>query len=719
VHVGLIRTISICIAFACSLPLHALSAAEIVAVRMDSDLQCHGALVAQSRCAGDACLPLTERLSLAAGSDVSLSVDASKHWAITVDSQDCWAAPVVVEDSDTKRIEIDLWPRAAISGTIANGEPATPNHLTAHLSARNSKRIDATVDCSVLKRRWTCHVPAADLDIRLHRDGFAPLYFWNVMPQRGATLEMPQLRFVPGASIAGWVTFPSASAGNAEVELLPAGFTGPERTRHSIGASLTRVNGRGFFQFAGIEPGVYDVIARARGWSPATAKEVRVRAANEEFLRQPLALSSLVSLSVTVHPPLAPNGAPWKITLSRPSPMTRAFGIVRSETLHESGYWSSDDLEADRYQLTLLDSSGSIYASRELQVEGSPRLEFIRVDAVRVRGRLMAGEHPISGKVIFVGDGTRVPMDADEDGNFLGSLPEAGPWPVEIKLNGGGILRKHSVRVDAHDNGEPSDVRIVLPPGSVSGVVVDEDGKPLQARVRLLEGASVIAYAASDSDGRFAIRGLPEKKVIIEAEVPDYGTAVQDHEIIDNPEQNLRIVVSRQQKIAIQLVAIDGRPLSGAMVWQIVPPFWRKVEKVTDRSGIVELALPSSGNVDAVVFASGFAFKLLSFPRDTASGMTIPLQPIGGRIRFEGNELGQWGFIAPEHGSFFPVAYLFFKPNPGAPPLGFSETGFAPDLQAGVYTVCPRATFSNECEQFLLAPGTYVKSAVRPGRREP
>ncbi len=280
-------------------------------------------------------------------------------------------------------------------------------------------------------------------------------------------------------------------------------------------------------------------------------------------------------------------------------------------------------------------------------------------------------------------------------------------------------MRKHSVRVDARDDGEPSEVMIVLPPGNVSGVVVDEDDKPLRAKVRLLEGASVIAYAASDSDGRFAIRGLPQKKVIIEAEVPDFGTAVQEHEIIDNPDQELRIVVSRQQKIAIRLVAIDGRPLSGAVVWQIVPPFWRKVEKVTDPSGIVELELPSSGTVDAIVFASGFAFKLLSLPRDAASGMTIPLQPTGGRLRFEGNERGQWGFIAPEHGSFFPVTYLFFKPNPGAPPLGFSESGFAPDLQAGVYTVCPTAMFSNECEQFLLAPGIYVKSAVRPGRREP
>ncbi len=683
---------------------------EIAPRVMEPGLDCRGQFLAQSGCADGHCA-ITRRFPLSGPQ----TLDVKEHkWSVTLESENCWAAPVDIQPDTNPRREIDLWPRAAMEGSIAESVEKTipPKMLRAHLSAPpgSGRIVAADIDCPVARGRWTCPIPATVIDVRLQRDGFAPVYLWDLKPARNAPLDAGAIHFARGASIAGWVTIPSKTKAETSVELVP---------KDGAGGTVTRVNERGFFQVAGIEPGTYDVKARAAGWSPALVRDVRVRSDEEHVLKEPLALQALASLSVTIVPPVAPDNAPWNITLSRPLPLSSSFRVMRQEPVHESGFWTGHDLEAETYRLTVRDSSGSVFATRDVDVRPPSWSEYVTIHAVRITGRVVAGDDPVRATLSFSDSGFRVKMDADHDGRFAGSLPHAGTWSVDLRLPSGTILRTRQVRVNATDDGEPETLTISLPGGRLAGVVVDEEGRPRAAMVRVSVGASVKAYVETGADGKFSMVALPAERVTIEADARDYGSGSVSRDLSgqSNEEEEIRVIAKRRN-VAVRLLTPDGRPVSGAVVWQLLPPYWRRVEKLSKRDGTVELRVPDAGSVDAAVFAAGFPLKLLSLGRDVKNGLAVVLQPAGGRIQFHGTET-RWPFIAPESGSFFPVASLFFTPNAGAPPYGFTASGFAPEFEPGTYTICPTAAFSAHCERQVLAPGMSIRSAVRPITEEP
>ena len=619
-------------------------------------------------------------------------------------------------------MEVRLWPRSSVTGSIARtlDDAQSAKFLRAQISTPPGAqhRIEADVLCPVTRGRWTCDVPATAIDLRLERDGFAPVYLWNVNADRGATVRAGELRFARGASIAGWVTLPLSERPEVSVELTPRAESARSNAERRASPSVTRVNQRGFFQFAGIAPGVYEITARSAGWSPAVESGVTVPAGGEVVLRDPLGLTPLASLSITIQPPVAPDSRPWKFTLSRATALSGSYRIVRQETVHDSGFWRSNDVEADRYRLTISDSSGSVFATRELQVNSPSSWELITIHTVRIRGRVVAGGAPVQGRISFISGRSRLMSDADEEGRFHASLPHGGQWDVEVKLPGGAILRARPVKVTETDDGEADDVTITLPGGRVAGSVVTEEGAPVEALVRVRAGSAVKAYAATDRRGRFTIVGVPEERVVIEADAGDYGSEQIEYDAAGAAEREVRIVVPKRRTISLRVVTPDGWPASGAVVRQLMPPYWHRVEKHADADGVVTLRVPAQGTVDAAIFTPGFPLRLVSIGPDVKSGAVVALHSAGGRVRF--NEIdSRWPFVAPEGGSFFPVVSLWFRAHAGALPFGFGADGFAPELAPGTYTVCPTATLSEECERWTVRPGDYVRTGVRPVSGKP
>lgn len=689
-------------------PVASAAEVQIVPHVVQPGLECRGHLLAQSGCADGSCTA-TRRLPLTGAHAIDVRDTA---WVITLQSENCWAAATEVQAGGEARREIDLWPLSAVHGSIAESieKSVTPKVVRARVTTPpgSDRMIVAELDCPVARGRWTCAAPATVIDVRLQRDGFLPVYRWDLKPGLDAPVDAGAIQFARGAAIVGWATIPSRTKTETTVELASQG---------GVAVSLTRANARGFFQFAGIEPGRYDVTARAHGWSPATARDVKVGSGEEHLLREPLALEPLASLSVTIVPAVAPDRGPWHITLSRPSPLASSFRIMRQERVHESGFWAAHALEAERYRLTIRDSRGSTFATRDVDVRPPSSSEYVTIHAVRISGRVTAGDDPVQSTLTFRDGGFRVQVVTDDDGRFAGSLPHAGSWGLEIDLSGA-MLRSRQVAIDATDDGESEPLLISLPGGRIAGAVVDEAGRPHAAMIRVSIGGSVKAYVRTGADGKFSLTALPAERVTIEADAGDDGATSVSRDLSEESDEELSLVLERRRNVAVRLLTPEGRPVSGAIVWQLLPPHWRRIEKRTDREGTVELWVPNAGNVDAVIFAAGFPLELLSLERRVKNGVAIALPRAGGRIRFNASG-SRWPFIAPEGGSFFPVASLFFLPAAGGLPHGFSESGFAPDLAPGTYTICPTAVVNADCERHVLKPGMSIHSAVRPSTEKP
>jgi hypothetical protein len=717
--VGVIRSraaaaaiVSVCIA-----PSLAAAQIELRTISHDAPHACTGKVVASAECSGTGC-PAPRPIPLAA-LPTTLTLPDPYAWSIALESANCWAAPVRIPPPPAPdAVELTLWPSATIGGPMtAIDGGAVPRTLRVEFTSPPDRpaMLQTVVTCPVSRGAWTCSVPATDLDLRVEAEGFVPVYLWNVRTSPGETKKLAATRLTRGASLAGWVDVPNGGVQDAEVELFATGAATeiPASDRFLTRSSISSVNERGFFQFSGTPPGSYSVTARKRGWSPARETDVRVDAGREHVLRQSLRLAPLASLAIIIQPPLSPDSAPWKITLSRPAPLSQSFAIVKQERASDSGYWSGNDLEADQYKLTILDSAGSVFATRDIEVAPPGSSEVVTIEKVAVIGQVMAGDVPLQARVTFIDGRLRVQMESGEEGSFGGVLPRPATWDVDVRPAGGANIHYKPVEISANDDGGPAEVKIVLPGGRVRGVVVDERGNPLSATVRVRTGASVKAYGSTDSDGKFAFMGLMPGLAGIEAEADPEGSALISHEITEETGEELKIVVPKRRAVTIRLVTPDGRAVSGAVVWQFLPPFRRRVEALSGPDGTVTLHAPTDGSIDAAIFAAGFPIKLVSLPRDVKSGISVAMQPVGGLLRFVTN--GQaWPYIARDDGPFFPVAGLFFRPDPVGPPYGFTSAGFTPELEPGMYVICPGSRFSERCQRRALGPGTRTTVDMRP-----
>jgi hypothetical protein len=688
--------------------------AVIRTATVDPRLQCDGELVARAECGGTDCA--TRRWRLGAAQTPELDVSQQFDWTLGVESKNCWA-PSVRVTATSPSVDVTLWSRATIAGTVSVEGDAAPRVLRARLTTPlgHGVSLDTIVPCPVERGRWTCSVPATEVDIRLDAGGFIPSYSWNVKTETGKVTRLPATRLVRGASIAGWVEVPRGDVREAEVELLPAGAAPemPLAQRDTPRSSITIANERGFFQFAAVPPGSYSVVARKRGWSPARESDIEIEAGHEHVLRAPLRLQPLASLSVTLQPPVGPDENPWRVTLSRPAPLSRTFAVVRQEQAAESGYWTGNDLEADVYKLTVTDSRGSVFARREITLTPAGWSEVVTIEKAGVAGRVTAGKEPIEARLAFIDGPLRVEMESGADGTFSGVLPQAGRWNLDVRPVGGANIHYGAVEVAASDDGVPAEVEIELPGGRARGLVLDESGRPLQALVRIRTGSTVKAYGSTDAEGKFDFVALTPGPAEVEADADDYGSALVSWTIAEQQTEVLRIVVPKRRMIAVRLATPDGRAVSGAVVWQFLPPFRRRFEAVSGPDGTVRLQVPGSGSIDAAVFAAGLPLKLLSLPLDPKNGVVVTMNPAGGRLRFD--VAGQaWPFIARSDGPFFPVAGLFFRPDPVGLPYGVTGAGFAPELEAGTYVICPGASLSDRCQRRSLSPGTTTSVDLKP-----
>lgn len=656
-------------------------------------------------------LPLKERVALEVSSATSVSLSSER----------CWA-PAVAIDPKVDSIELPVWPRATLRGSVTVPERASqPKSLTLRVQGarENSPAIGPFEStCEIREGRWRCGVPGGvSLDLRFAAPGFVPHYVWDVFPSVAEVKDLGALALHQGASIRGWVRSEERSGAKVTVELQSAAV----KVGRAESAVLRKSspNARGFFQFEDVPPGVYDVVARAEGWSPSRAAGVRVDE-GREYALDALVIRRLCSLDVTVSPALSADGSPWTLILNVYKSQTIRAPLVKI-TAGVDGRHVFEKLEPGRYDVAVLDANGSAFEHARVAVEQDGPPLLIHLEQVLVRGTLTSGDHPLRARLEFRQAGGDVPMQSKEDGSFSGVLPKEGKWQVWVEFDDGShLLRKVEVKRRKDEDVAVVDIR--LPGGQARGKVVDERGQALgNVSVVVMKEGRSIANLSTSSDGSFHLRGLEPGGVTLRAETRDGQSADLPYSVMEDDPFSAQLVVHRLTKVRAFVATADGNGVPGAFIRWYVPELHDINSTVTDESGRFTFSVPAETTlVTVTIMPASYPIHIAVFPVDRDSDdvrrITIGTQPA--RL----NLLTKAAVVPPSiqvpGGIAIPVNLLLYPRDGSRLPRGYGNGGFALELDAGTYRVCvPRDP--EECKTLTLAAGSEQTLDARDARPRP
>ena len=626
-------------------------------------------------------------------------------WRLRLSSPRCWAPELVVDPGTDVRLPV--WPLGFVTGQLSShheGKPVRQLGATVSLVADQATRGPAegeATQCSVTdNRRFTCRIPAAEVDMKLHAPGFAPLYLWGIAARPGERAGLGEVTFTPGASITGAVITDEGSAEGVEVRLEPVTFTpegGATDRRLQRTAQSVLVRRGGFFQLSSVPPGTWRVVAGGDDWSSARSDPIRVIEASEHVLDHPLELHRLAELIVVTSPPVDPEGRPWALSLYRRMNDPRMLGKPVSREASPAGEARFDRLHEGEYVLEIDTASGSQMLRRDIPIDEAPPLLVLDLSGIPVRGVVMAGEEPLSEVDVELIrpdlDGTKRVFRTDGEGRFEGSLPEAGSWRAAILTGEHGRLHLETVEVEPPDDGSPCQLELQLPGTLISGRARWEDGAPCYpcgVRVRDPD-ARVIWFGTADREGLFRAFGFRAGNVFLQAKgVKDDGTIGMSQVLMlsveeDEPTANIALTIRPTQQIE-GVVTFRGRPVAGAVVQLAEAPNVNAFSKVyAGPTGVFRSMIsPHTRELKLAVVAADAPSKLVS----------IQVPEPGVRFAIEIGEPARIEVPAPvgvtiEHGGVIGWPGLLLPPRPGLPggrhlPAG----GIEIMVEAGWYRLC-------------------------------
>jgi hypothetical protein len=628
-------------------------------------------------------------------------------WTIQAEAPGCWAAPAT---SDTEALKMTLWPAATLRFRI---EEPRDVPVEIRVASVDGTIAPVMIDCARDDTLRTCSVPATPLDIRLGADGFVPHYVWGRDVAPRARVDFGAIRLTRGASVSGRVTIPhkQPKLDDIAVQLVPSGyvaFDGDPR-RMALLTQTTKASRRGFFQFAGVSEGTYKVVARANGWSSASAADVRVVDGAEVALPKPLALSQLARLDVVVDPAADPGGKPWRIELT-PYPPALPPAPTFASAVSPAGEWSRQQLEAGIYNLIVNDSTGSMLHRQIVEVsEGMPPLR-VTIESFRIRGRVVFRGEPLQCGIWLTqptnGKGS-IRLRSDKDGRFETVLPEEGLWRIQLALAKGQAYLP-DIDIRRRSDGAPTEVEVVLPAGRIRGKTVDETGEPVPSSVRILRPSGAYTAAIRTEDGTFDVIGVPPIDVMINARdvAQDRDGGLVPYHVTEEAEEPITIVLPKRKKARAWLSTPDGRPIAGALVRYLSAGSMK--EEVTGPSGELTFPLPQNEvAVPMVILPPGLPRKMTTLAIG-AEATEIVISPIAARLVLHHTPKSYW--IAHENVIF--SGHSLFEPSYGLRPREATSAGLLLEVEPGAYALCASMT-REQCKTFLLQAGSTTTVDMR------
>lgn len=668
------------------------AATAVRIVSRDPNVCADGLLQVEPSCDSETCAGEKRTVSWTARdgvADVAIALGpAASQWRIHAVATGCWSAAVSAK-ADAEAVSIPLFPAAQIAATFVppRGDRA-PDAVKLRVSSpRLNEFPEAAGECTRAKEQWLCQVPATEVDVRLAPPGFVPHYIWGLRPARGRTDDLGLIHLRRGASIVGRVSAASRDdAGPITVALTPEAELNPQAA--GLRTLYTKTNARGFFQFTGIDPGLWAVTATKSGWSPATTT-IAATEREEAVLSAPLVLEPLAELEIVLTPPRDVDGLDWNVSLERSSGSGNRLRVAARPAA--DGMWKAENLERGMYIVTVTSSAGTVVHQRGDMVSHGMAPLQIAVETVTVRGTVTAGDDPVEARLEFRHDyGKRASMRSAADGTFSGALPaDAEPrWNIKVTPTGSAAsMFLNGVHVAPIDG--VARIDIALPDGRLAGVVVDEAGQPQRARVRIRRHGRVIADAPTASDGTFSVHGIAAGAVEIQAWTHNGGdSGFVAHEIKASDDEPLTIVARQRLKVQAQVLAPGGRPYAGAIV-RVLRSGRMIVDEATSPAGRFPVHAPAQDTIaHAIVIAPGYGATMRIVPlTGDEDSRRITLTPLFGQVWVPAGERpSDWPLIAPL--GMPPVnlySWLEPFPSPASRPV---RGGRIVNLESGTYRFC-------------------------------
>lgn len=564
-------------------------------------------------------------------------------WSIVVERDGFWGAEeAVVVDQAGGFVRLAAWPTGTLGGTLVL--PASVDHAPESLwisfSAAPRPQPGSprgTIACPIRGMKWSCGVPAGDLDFQLNVPGYTTRYYWDQVLVSGKVRDLGPCELRRGASIVGWIEGPTGrSVPGARLSLAQ------EKDGKESLATQAVPNARGFFQITSVPPGAYDLRASA----PAAAEvkvPLRVVEGTETRLSQPIVLSPPASLVVTIDPPWPPGGLPWRVELLSTRDLSHvSLDPTLPTEIAPDGKWRKTGLAQGRYVVSILaDGEQRWWSEQVVLAAGDVNELSIRMSSLRVLGTVSLAGRPLAAARLLFGAGysdVAMAATADGEGRFVLELPRHGKWTVQVEADEPSV-RRTLTGVDVEPTGTgQGKVNVDLPGVVVKGVVRDESGSP---RVAVVTGISdradePSAWISSQADGSFEFHGLSPGLLKLVARV---STALYSEPAVVNvgehdSDRRVDLVLKGSVPVRGTVFTSEGA-VAGARVHVFPIPFAGPTPVwTTNEDGLFELTVPQGTSELAIaVRAPGYGYKMLRQALVPGDSVLVILEREGGVLR--------------------------------------------------------------------------------------
>lgn len=522
--------------------------------------------------------------------------------------------------------------------------------------------------------------------------------------------------------LAGTVLFDDSRApvAGAEIEIVPAlvgeqpPLAADEATPESLRRYVTDADGR--FEVRGLREGIYRLRAGFDGYATAEIPEVAIPG---QGLTEPLILRSRAVLEVYVQPPVDPFDRPWSLSLLRREGERSLVEVPLADVqISESGHWQADIPEPGTYHVQVDASDGARWHREILEIDRDivPLVE-LEIPYVPVEGRVTVDRTKgVIGVLWFGGRNgfRRIPIGTDEDGRFVGVIPEEGDWRIDLEREDLGLVQHlDSHRVERAAGQRVARLDIDLPDTRLQGRTVDRANEPVAgAFVLVMDGQERRFHRIrSDSEGGFDVRGLQPGDVVVEARSDVLRSSpilIPLDEGSDSP--LLELVLERLRSVSGRVVDESGQPVVGARLQIMVQERLGRhlVEGTSDAEGAFRLDVSTAARaLDVLVLPPGRAATSAHVGQlDGSEAISLIAESLGGtlEIDLQGADVASAPLELSTRGVLMPLSnYLYWARRSGGGVAG--DHLVVPRLAPGEYHLCRRSATDTVCASGFLAAG--------------
>lgn len=445
----------------------------------------------------------------------------------------------------------------------------------------------------------------------------------------------------------------------------------PARSREVTLSTVTAQRGR--FQFDGIEPGMYTLVATKRGYVPSSFHVLELepgKTTTRDVVLDPLAKVSGRVVDETDQG-VEEAKVVVRIDLMQPSTALRRLldehGIAALTTTTDGQGKFELFVPAEEGKVTLF--AGALgYASNRvgpLRVEAGRERNGVVVrlpPGLEVRGQVVnewrapLSEATVVARRLEPGREGLGLEDIDPratsgaEGSFLLSGLEKGRYILKVNHATHATRTRPEIEIDAATSEIPEIV--LVPQAEIGGWVTDTAGQPVAGAIVYggRAGEESSAMVLSDDDGRFVLSGFPPgTRVYLRAEAPGY---TQGKEMVTTPQTDVVLVVRPHGVLRGRVEDSDTRaPLrefriwmargseeknfrseDGSFEWQGLPPGrWNFIAQAPgyQKAELREVEIRSGEPTEGVVFLLRRGVELTGRVVDDETGEALPNVTVG------------------------------------------------------------------------------------------